>query len=272
MTRKREKTDIGKVGHQRTVAQLAALAPYVRLIYLQSRAILAWKRHAYQASMGSRRVRQTGWQDMRPARYEKNDPVWVRMVRFCIKHEVDALDFVASQFRGLDALKRALQPHQLLTAAAVKRWRKVRLLDERVISLQATLNQSALHNCARAYLIEHCFYGGEPATADIALRCAVRRSDRGVSPLYGYCAAVKSGHDVIAEQLFADAAMQYVAHRGVYQEVWKAVIPADFDVRALSFWADTIEAWEAHHQPRHKPITMPQTPTAGTHEKEEFQW
>jgi hypothetical protein len=201
---------------------LARQAAYVRELYC-----IARRRH--EAKQG--KVSEFGedeiprWDGGMDSNGREYQPVWPKVVAFCMKHGLDPATLVKAIFDNNQSPHPPV-PTSLYGTTALSLY-STQALSERLLIKHEL---STYTNQANKYFVS--FSVREKAEPALAWRLVVEENPPLLSPLFRYCLAVKAGFDDLADK-YRDAAMhEYFWAKDAYDEVWSEWIPEELRMLA----------------------------------------
>lgn len=186
------------------VQQFESLATDVRNIYVCCRS----------SHQGSAYTPGANWDGGTSRFGRQTKPIWPRVARFIIRHGLDPVAFIRSQFWHTPK-DRPPQPTDLMSEAALEKWQVYERGIEKSLSSQLSYEITSI----RSEMLP--LQEGLNWSHDRALKFALYNVKTVVaSPLVRYCLAVEYGMDEVAEHFHDRALFQYAFQKDAYDAAW----------------------------------------------------
>ena len=176
--------------------------------------------------------------------------VWQKIVDWCRARKIAPEAYVRYCFQALPlSLTTAPEPHQLLTANYLTKWKKGRHRRRIDVKLQLEVQKE---KARREMTLRQLVYGQPAEKAQIGVIAG--GGDMGLSPLFCYCLAVSIGTKKmrkIAQRLKAEAVLQFESSRKLYKELWAEFLPEGFAAESRELYPYLLaKLWTARKKPK----------------------
>lgn len=206
-----------EAAEQARATRLRMLADAVRLIY-----VMAVRQHRGDMDYGKQPM--ATWDGGVDAWGRTHRPIWPRLARFMMAHEVDPATYIYAQF---SYAPRMPLPNQLMNDDALQRYRQFK--EHRVETLRQLWERSLVAvQCEVRPLVE---IGHWPYHQ--ALRYALANTRTVSAPaIFRVCLAASEGLTDVVEFFYPAAMADYVFQQTDYDTAWGERIPASLQVEA----------------------------------------